>query len=117
MQIAIILLLEIALFAYAMRREFEGLMCFIILNLVAVTLTSAVEVNYVFGVSNVGNLFYAFAINALAVVYFSYGVEAVKDAVKLALFTSVGLFCLRYSAVMLNTANQQMKFASPTRKF
>lgn len=107
MQILTVLILEIAFFLYAWRKGHCFLEGFIAFNLIAVLLTSQVETDYLFGISNAGNLFYGFLLSVIALIAHKYGKNATLETLLLTLYITVGLVGLRFCAIEFNTLNPE----------
>lgn len=108
MQILTVLILEIVLFVYAWRKGFCFLEGFIALNLIAVLLTSQVETDYLFGVSNAGSLFYGSLLSVIALIASrKFGKPALLETLSLTLFITLGLTAIRFFTIAFNTVNPE----------
>ena len=105
MQIALILLVEIALLVLCFKKGVAWLTGLMLVNFICVVLTSGVQINYRFGISNVGNLWYPFILNILALIYYKYGEEQAKNALGFTFTFLLSLICFRYLAIHFNTVN------------
>jgi len=104
-QILLILILEAIGLTIAWRKGLCFIEGFVAINLIAVQMTSQVNSDFGFGISNAGNLFYAPILSVMVLIYAKWSKTKFIETLFLTLFIAVGLIALRFCAIAFNTVN------------